>query len=44
MIVGRVAREAPSPGYRNWALILLATVYAVNFIDRQIVSVLALDI
>ena len=44
MIVGRVASEAPSPGYRNWALTLLATVYAVNFIDRQIVSVLALDI
>lgn len=44
MIVGRVTTEMPSGSYRNWALILLATVYAINFIDRQIVSVLALDL
>ena len=44
VIVGRIAHETPSAGYRNWALILLATVYAINFIDRQIVSVLALDL
>ena len=42
--VGRALLHEPSAGYRNWVLVLLATVYAINFIDRQIVSVLALDI
>lgn len=34
----------PSDAYRRRVLILLATAYALNFIDRQIISVLALDI
>ena len=42
--VGRPLTQTPSEGYQRWVLVLLATVYAVNFIDRQIVSVLALDI
>lgn len=30
-----------SPGFRRYALILLLAVYTVNFLDRQIVSILA---
>ena len=44
MTIGRITTEPATPAYRNWVLILLAVVYAVNFIDRQIVSVLALDL
>ena len=41
-----VEEEAPlvplvSPGFRRYALILLLAVYTVNFLDRQIVSILA---
>jgi MFS family permease len=35
---------APTPAYRNYVLTLLVVVYALNFIDRQILSVLAVDL
>ena len=41
---GRVTDQPATPAYRNWVLVLLAIVYAVNFIDRQILSILAVDI
>lgn len=44
VVIGPPAIVPASPAQRSWALLLLAVVYAVNFIDRQIVSVLALDI
>ena len=31
----------PTKGYRTFALILLTVVYGFNFIDRQIVGILA---
>ena len=31
----------PTKSYRNFALILLTVVYGFNFIDRQIVGILA---
>ena len=31
----------PSKGYRTFALILLTVVYGFNFVDRQIVGILA---
>lgn len=43
-LVGRPLTQQPSSAYQQWVLVLLATVYAINFIDRQIVSVLALNI
>ena len=42
--IGRPLTEPASPAYRSRVLGLLAAAYAVNFIDRQIISVLALDI
>ncbi|HKX78774.1 MAG TPA: MFS transporter [Novosphingobium sp.] len=30
-----------SPGYRSYALILLMLIYTINFVDRQIVNILA---
>lgn len=35
---------APSAGYRVWVLIMLFVVYAFNFLDRQIISILAIPI
>lgn len=43
-MIGRPITEAPGPAYRNWVVTLLAVCYMLNFIDRQIVSVLALDL
>lgn len=34
----------PSPAYRSYVLTLLVVVYALNFVDRQILSVLAVDL
>ena len=34
-------QNMPSKGYRSFALILLTVVYGFNFIDRQIVGILA---
>jgi MFS family permease len=42
--MGEVVSEPPSPAYRNYVLGVFAVVYALNFIDRQIISVLALDL
>lgn len=44
MRFGEVVSEPPSPGYRSYVLGVFAVVYALNFIDRQIISVLALDL
>lgn len=41
---GEVIERQPSAAYRNYALGIFAVVYALNFIDRQIISVLALDL
>lgn len=35
---------APSTGYRVWVLAMLFIVYAFNFLDRQIISILAIPI
>jgi len=37
-------KEPPSRGYANYALFVLVLVYAFNFIDRNIISILAEDI
>lgn len=37
-------QAAPTPAYRSYVLTLLVVVYALNFIDRQILSVLAVDL
>ncbi len=34
-------QKMPSKGYRTFALILLTVVYGFNFVDRQIVGILA---
>lgn len=44
MKFGEVIEEQPSGAYRNYALGIFSLVYAFNFIDRQIISVLALDL
>ncbi|MGX6647835.1 spinster family MFS transporter [Maricaulaceae bacterium MS644] len=38
------AAKAPSAGYRVWVLFMLFIVYAFNFLDRQIISILAIPI
>jgi MFS family permease len=38
------AAAKPSPGYARYVLTLLVIVYILNFIDRQILSILAEDI
>lgn len=35
------AVKPPSAGYRAWVLLMLFVVYAFNFLDRQIISILA---
>ena len=37
-------KESPGRGYANYALFVLVLVYAFNFIDRNIISILAEDI
>ncbi|MEL7751389.1 hypothetical protein [Citromicrobium bathyomarinum] len=44
MKFGEITDREPSVGYRNYALGIFAVVHALNFIDRQIISVLALDL
>ncbi len=41
---GAVSPNAPSFGYRSYVLAVLVTVYTFNFIDRQIVGILAIPI
>jgi MFS family permease len=36
--------DAPSPGYARYVLGVLVVVYVLNFLDRQIISILAEDI
>ncbi len=38
------AVKPPSAGYRVWVLFMLFVVYAFNFLDRQIISILAIPI
>jgi len=38
------AAPKPSPGYARYVLTLLVIVYILNFVDRQIISILAEDI
>lgn len=38
------AVQPPSTGYRVWVLFMLFVVYAFNFLDRQIISILAIPI
>ncbi|MCG8440879.1 MAG: MFS transporter [Caulobacterales bacterium] len=38
------APPAPSPGYRAYVLFILVVVYTFNFLDRQIVGILAVPI
>jgi MFS family permease len=38
------AARAPSTGYSVWVLAMLFIVYAFNFLDRQIISILAIPI
>ena len=44
MKFGEISASPPTPAYRNYVLGIFALVYALNFIDRQIISVLALDL
>ncbi|QQN74391.1 MFS transporter [Croceicoccus sp. YJ47] len=44
MKFGKISREHPSTAYRNYVLGVFSLIYALNFIDRQIISVLALDL
>ena len=39
-----MARNTVSPGYRAYVLFILVVVYTFNFIDRQIVGILAVPI
>ncbi len=39
-----VAPRAASPAYANYVLVVLTIVYVLNFIDRQILSILAADV
>jgi sugar phosphate permease len=39
-----VAAKPASAGYRVWVLFMLFVVYAFNFLDRQIISILAIPI
>lgn len=38
---GAAAPHAISPGHRRYALILLLAVYALNFLDRQVINILS---
>jgi MFS family permease len=42
--VAEKADAAPSQGYRLWVLFVLILVYTFNFLDRQIVGILATSI
>ncbi len=39
-----IGGKATTPGYRAWVLFILVVVYTFNFIDRQIVGILAVPI
>jgi MFS family permease len=39
-----LSADESTPGYRAWALFILVVVYTFNFIDRQIVGILAVPI
>lgn len=44
MSTADAANPAARPGYRYWVLAMLFLVYAFNFLDRQIISILAIPI
>lgn len=41
---GEIVAAPPGSGYRSYVLFLLVLVYALNFIDRQVIAVLAVDL
>ncbi len=38
------ARAAPSRAYANWVLFLLLLAYILNFVDRQVLAIVGLDV
>ncbi len=44
MKFGEVVTTPPPAAYRNYVLGLFAALYALNFIDRQVIAVVALDL
>jgi MFS family permease len=44
MSEGGTARATPSQAYANWVLFLLLLAYILNFVDRQVLSIVALDV
>jgi predicted MFS family arabinose efflux permease len=44
MNAGAPAPFAPSRGYANWVLFLLLLAYVLNFVDRQVLAIVALDV
>ncbi len=44
MSISQAANPAARPNYRYWVLLMLFVVYAFNFLDRQIISILAIPI
>ncbi|MFN4288562.1 MAG: spinster family MFS transporter [Brevundimonas sp.] len=44
MSITQAVNPATRPNYRYWVLLMLFVVYAFNFLDRQIISILAIPI
>lgn len=44
MSAGPAAPFAPSRGYANWVLFLLLLAYVLNFVDRQVLAIVAIDV
>ena len=44
MSSGAPAPFGPSRGYANWVLFLLLLAYVLNFVDRQVLAIVALDV
>lgn len=40
-LTGAVPEALPEPSYRRYALTLLMVIYVLNFVDRQVISILA---
>jgi MFS family permease len=41
---GRAAPETPSRAYANWVLFLLLLAYILNFVDRQVLAIVGLEV
>lgn len=44
MSEGGGARDTPSRAYANWVLFLLLLAYILNFVDRQVLAIVGLDV